>query len=286
MCVFLKPVLVIIIICCIHNCSWAEDEALTLADFYFQNSNYHDAITEYLRFIFFNQRHQKLSYAFAMIGECYINMGKWKKAEYNLKQALATAWTEEERMERSLFLIQVYIARGKYSTAEVELLRIYYFKEQQDIKMQCAFYLGIIYIYTYKWKDAKYFLKTYFTETDTFNPDIENQVLAMLKQGGDLPLKSPDTAEILSFFLPGLGQIYGGEAGEGLKALTINTLTGTLLVSNIFAGNYLDSVMIFIFLFQRFYLGNLYHARRIVDEYNKTKNREMAIAIIDILLGR
>ncbi len=49
-------------------------------------------------------------------------------------------------------------------------------------------------------------------------------------------------------------------------------------------GSYLDAVLIFLYVFIRFYTGNVYNAEQLAEEYNQTKNSDSFQRIMDALI--
>jgi TM2 domain-containing membrane protein YozV len=100
----------------------------------------------------------------------------------------------------------------------------------------------------------------------------------------NLPYKSKECAFFLSLVLPGAGQVYAGDLGQGINALAVNGDAGTLIVLSIIDGYYLDAGIIFLYVFARYYQGNLYYAERLTLEYNERVKRDMAGQVINLLL--
>lgn len=73
---------------------------------------------------------------------------------------------------------------------------------------------------------------------------------------GRNPPKSPGLAMILSGLVPGLGQLYAGEAGGAANGLALNGLTGYGLFHGFELGRPAE-IVLYLALFQRFYMGGI-----------------------------
>ncbi|UCC12338.1 MAG: hypothetical protein JSW02_02035 [candidate division WOR-3 bacterium] len=88
-----------------------------------------------------------------------------------------------------------------------------------------------------------------------------------------MPRKSPGTAGVLSAVCPGTGEIYAGNVYQGIKGFILTAGSGYLIYNAIKGKKYIDAVLIFNFLFQRFYMGSIHNARRSATDAN-LKSRE------------
>ncbi len=81
-------------------------------------------------------------------------------------------------------------------------------------------------------------------------------------------LKNPTAARWLSI-IPGLGETYAGRPLFGFWALLVNAGDTYLVVSNLLAARYLDAVLAYSFLWQRFYTGSMANAERFARQWNE-----------------
>jgi hypothetical protein len=87
------------------------------------------------------------------------------------------------------------------------------------------------------------------------------------------PKKSIRTAALLSFMCPGAGEVYASNVKGGVRSFLLNLGSGVLLYNAIRKKKYVDAILIFNFLFQRFYLGSVFNAQKSALEWNK-QNKE------------
>lgn len=276
-----------ILFCTIH--AGAQDKALELAEKFFNSENYYDAITEYRRYIYFNseKKDDGISYAHYKIGLAYRNQGKWDESLNALRRSIQTANTEHIRDDRKIDLAVVMIAGGDYSAAEFYLIKVEMFSNIPELKRKAAFFRGVSIIYSFKWEQAREAFQIYFNN----NPENKSDELGkkldfLLAKAQNLKYKSTKLAKILSTILPGSGQIYSGDWRNGINALAINTATGYLLVNDLIKRRYLDAIFNSLFLFERFYRGNRYHAEESAKKHNQNINQELIEKILKILKER
>jgi hypothetical protein len=95
----------------------------------------------------------------------------------------------------------------------------------------------------------------------------------LTKRDKSLRLKNPVTARWLSL-IPGLGEAYAGRPLFGLWAFMVNAGDTYLIVNAILQKHYLDAILVYTFLWQRFYSGSMANADRFAKEYNERKIAE------------
>lgn len=88
------------------------------------------------------------------------------------------------------------------------------------------------------------------------------------------PKKSIRTAVLLSLMCPGAGEVYASNVKGGVRSFLLNLGSGFLLYNAIRQKKYVDAILIFNFLFQRFYLGSVFNAQKSALEWNKQNKEE------------
>jgi tetratricopeptide (TPR) repeat protein len=254
------------------------------AEFYFRQQCYDQAITEYLRFLFFHPDDPAKSEAHAKIALAGIAEGDWRRAEKHIRLSIQTAGTREEQYSRTFFLTEFLIARQRYTEAANELDALGKSNPGEPERMRRLFLLGVTSVYLGRWTDASAHFSEYFNQTDTYPKETEERVLRLLTFAVQTHYKDPQAARVLSYIIPGSGQIYAGDFIQGINSLFVTGLTGALAVWAIVGGDYLDAAGAVFFIFQRFYFGSPYNAQRIAAEYNQNKKNAIARGIFDLLL--
>jgi hypothetical protein len=217
---------------------------VSLADSLFSHGMYYEARIEYLReFYFYPEQYRdegkRLRFVLATVKVDTIRgIQEMKKL---------TRETPELTLNSRLRIAREYIAFGYTSYARdvlhpIDATRMYGYTYLQDDNPMAA---------------REYFFK--LGDTALVN-DIDRYMR--------LPRKSMRTATILSLVCPGAGEIYAGDVPLGIKDLILNAGSIFLMYNALRQKKYIDAMLVFNFLFHRFYVGSLYNAKKtVLDSY-------------------
>jgi len=257
------------------------DDALNLADHFFKLQSYDESITEYKRFIFFNPEDKRVGDAFYKMGLAYRAEGRWGEAFDALNAAIRLTDDDKLKDERRIGLGITLIASGDTSLAQLELLKVLKFSQYDTMRRQASYFQGVAHLYAFNWEDAHQAFQEFYSSKVSGE---SKRVDALLVEAQHLPYKSGTIARTLSTILPGAGQIYAGNRKSGLNALALNSAIAAFCLNRLAKKNYQDATLIVLWLFQRFYIGNIYHAVKGVEDYNDNLNRQHASKVLQILL--
>lgn len=262
----------------------AHGMSLDFAEHLYDYGQYEDAITEYRRFAFLNPESKSVSYAYYKMGLAYRNERQWDRSTLAFEQSIRTAQNDSVRTEREISLAVVTTAKGEFDLAEFQLVRIELYSRFPTLRRKAAFLRGINCLYQFKWEKARHAFQVCFE--DTIEPfefsQHASRIDSLILLAEHSPQKNPNMAKWLSTFLPGAGQFYAEDWRNGVNALAINSATGYLLVNNIAQRHWKDATMTYLFLFNRYYLGNKYHAAKSAEDFNRRVNEESAERILDL----
>lgn len=198
------------------------------------------------------------------------------KASGNFSQALQTLYRiNTADVSDSLRLsigyeiaLNAYLA-GNYTDAEAELQKLAYYLTD-TVKLNQTLFLKILILNELqKWPEAK----TCFTQYLMLNgqsPQKADELYAFMQRPR---LKNPEKAQRLSTFMPGIGQIYGGNIGAGLLSLGLQLSLLGFGAYEIWQGYYLTGFTSGLALFQAFYFGGIENAAAVTLRKNKEKVR-------------
>jgi len=97
--------------------------------------------------------------------------------------------------------------------------------------------------------------------------------------------RSPYLARWFSGILPGTGQMYLGNWRAGTDALAINALWGYLTLDALLARRFLQSSVIFLFGWNRYYFGGMMNAERATVDFNDSQWDEALEVLLDNYIG-
>jgi tetratricopeptide (TPR) repeat protein len=254
--------------------SIAEEDLLGLGDHFSKLENYDAAITEYKRFLFFHPGDTRAAAVYQKIGLAYRAQELWQEAISMMRNAVSHALSEQEKSKYQLELAVTLIASQNYDLARLELIRLTIRNPSGAVYQRALFLQAVAYLYQFQWEEAREALRHYTTD---------EMLDILFDKAVNLPQKSPKVAKVLSIILPGTGQIYAGNWRGGLNALALNGAFGFVAVNSVLDRHYVDAVSWTYFIFQRYYLGNLYRAEKTVREFNEDKSRRAASNILQRL---
>ena len=258
-----------------------KDKVLDLADRFFDLGFYEEAITEYKRYILFNAPSGEASYAYYKIGLSLRKEHKLKESLQALEASVQAAISDSIREERKIDIAVTYIAEGRYDKAKFILLKLISFSNISETRRKASLFLGVAHIYCYEWELARDALRGYFKEGG--NAVFAHTVDTLLSSAEKMNYKSTTTAKRLSTFLPGTGQMYTGNVGDGINALLLNGANIYFIVYKLLKEEYGNAYLIYFFLFRRYYFGNIYYARKGAVDYNRRLNEQTADSIFNLL---
>jgi len=257
------------------------DDALNLADYLFNLQSYDASITEYKRFIFFNPEDKRVGNAFYKLGLAYRAEGHWDEAFEALNASIRLTDDDKLKDERRIELGITLIASGDISLAQLELLKVLRFSRYDTMRRKASYFQGVAHLYAFNWEEARQALEKFYSSEAS---EESKRVDALLVEAQHLPYKSVTIARTLSAILPGAGQIYTGNWKSGLNALALNSAIAAFFLNRVAKEEYQDATLIVLWLFQRYYLGNIYYAVKSVEEYNENLNRQHASKVLQTLL--
>jgi hypothetical protein len=140
------------------------------------------------------------------------------------------------------------------------------------------YYLAIDLLHDTDEKDLlgmAYLLDGQYARARTIFSEIGNrEIITLIDDYMANPEKSEKTAALLSLFLPGAGEVYAGNPFQALRDFLVNLGSGYLAYNALRQQKYVDATLVFVFLFNRFYLGSIYNAQKAAIAHNEKKRRE------------
>jgi len=232
------------------------------ANLLFRNNNYFDAITEYKRLLFFPSDNNHAFDANYKIGLCYKAGAKFDDAIKYFSIAERNAETTEKIFLTKVESIRCNILR-KTSERALQLCKELELEPRFSPKRnEIYFWRGWAYMFADDWESA----------SDAFSEIDANNELKKLCDGVEEEKVSVTFAKVISYILPGAGQVYSGEILTGLMSFCWNLLAGYLTVNSFIAERAFDGVVTAELLWLRFYRGNVQNAEKFAEQ----KNSEVA----------
>ena len=234
----------------------------------YERKEYYDAITEYKRLLFFDKENTYLYSANLMVGRCYKSGAKLNDAIKYFSLANANSVGDEEYYSSKIEIVRCNILRRTTDQAILmldELSKDIRFKSKEaDID----YWRGWAYIFSDDWQKAA-------LEFNNISPD--NPLIKLCEQT-DGELYSVEFAKIISFIIPGAGQVYTGNYLSGLMSLAWNGALVYLSVNSFLEERAFDG-LITTGVFFRFHRGNIQNA----EKFALAKNVEISNKMLKYL---
>lgn len=257
------------------------------AEHLYDKGDYDSGITEFQRFLFFHPDHKEAFYARYKIAMAYKALKEWPLAIAFFQRSLQGNNQANIRAKIRYQTIVSLILNRQLDSAKMELFRLIHQPNiANHVRQSGQLLYGLLLIFQNKWADSKEIfeaLQKRYEKDSKLDSIFQNLTLEIEKIEEKPILKSTKTAEWLSTFLPGAGQIYAGKIGAGLNALALNALTGYWLTHSIKAENIRDSILILSLVTSRYYLGNRLHAKEAVIRTNQEYQQRSMTKIVDFV---
>lgn len=236
------------------------------ADNLFKTKQYFDAITEYKRLLFFDSKKEYAYDVNLKIGKAYKAGAKLDEAINYFAIAEMNASAQAQKSNAKIEIIKTNILRRTTDRALQLLNELENDKSSAIEKDSLNYWRGWAYIFADDWKKAG----EYFAKINSYNE------LKLLCNKVENEKVSVTFAKVISYILPGAGQIYAGHFGSGLLSLGYNVLFGYLAINSFASDRIFDGAAVGLLLWLRFYRGNIQNAESFAIEKNiETSNNAL-----------
>lgn len=241
---------------------------------------------EYEREVFLHPTQPISDYAAYQSAICHLKMGNYEYADRILDELSYKALRRDVAYRASVLSALIDIKMG-YPKAARASLKVA-LREFPEWKAETHFWLGWCYICSYEWSEAK-------TEFETICSDATAENYFIARAYGALRYleiyrldekeRSPYTARWLSAIIPGAGQVYAGsDVGSAISSFALNFVFGGMTISYLFKKEYLQSALVFLLGWNRYYFGGITSAYFSAEKYNSMKEKKMAEFLIRTLI--
>jgi hypothetical protein len=241
----------------------------------FDEEKYFDAITEFKRLQFFDSLKQYSYTSSKLIGLSYKQGGKFSEAIYYFTLAEMSAPNSDSLFKTKIEVIKTNLLRRTTHRAFDLLNDLNEDKRFLEKNDQLIYWKGWAFIFNDEWEEA----------SAEFSKLEQGQRLKQLCENVVEAQYSESTAKILSYILPGAGQIYTGNLLSGILSLGWVTLWTYISVEAFIADRVFDGLMVAYFLAFRFYNGNVQNAQKFSEEYNQEISNWMLNYLQNNFLG-
>lgn len=258
------------------------------SDSLYASGKYFEASVEYERLIFQAENQENLNYYRYRKALCYKKMKQFDLA-LNELQPIYFPNPEDSLYrlvcyEQSLcYYLNGEPARALWKTDE-------YFHRSAD-SASFRFFMPVKILSlneTFQWDEAKkcfleYINMQHFSSVQ--KTEMEKAVTDLYGKKSRPHIKSSEKAENLSRFIPGSGQIYAGNTGEGIVNLLINASVLTFAGVQVFNGFYITGYLAGLGFFNKTYHGGIKRAGVLASQRNKKSLVDFDHKIYQLILS-
>lgn len=224
----------------------------------YTSGRFYDAITEYKRLLFFDDSRENISDVNLNIGLCYKAGAKLDDAIKYFSIAEINSKDDVQKYSAKIEIVKANILR-KTTVRALQILDEMEKEAAYSSKIDSLnYWRGWAYIFEDDWENAsKSFSK--------INPYHELKIVSerVIKDKYSVTF-----AKVISYILPGSGQIYTGNYLSGVMSLGYNILFGYLTVNSFVEERVFDGIATGSLLWLRFYRGNIQNAEKFAIEKN------------------
>jgi tetratricopeptide (TPR) repeat protein len=250
---------------------------LGLADRFFSQFEYHQAVIEYQKFLYFFPEHKKVPYAQYQLAMAYFDGAEYEIA---LKHFEALARQERQNgfpLEAGFMISRCYVALGNAMSAVANLKKMLNFVTQPDIRDRVHYEIAWIYIGTTPDAECEGVTRalTYFNKIDTSRradykiDDLHGALDAVCARSNELSFsrKNPGLAAGLAIF-PGAGYAYCGRFHDAVVSFLFNS---SLMYAayEAFDNDHEALGVVVSFVELGFYMGSIYGSTTAAHKHNK-----------------
>lgn len=191
--------------------------------------------------------------------------------ELSIKYARKALYYAQKKQDKAFlfYLFQgAYFLQSKYNLSDLNKDSVYANSTDSALVKKSLFVYLLSQLHQHEWEEAKKTTKMYFGDSTKYWDSVFAVHTAKIR------LKSVKKATVLSYILPGLGQVYSGYTLQGIFSFIIISLLGFFLFYTLKNKWYLFGYFMIFGIFRRFYMGGAKFAQKQVYYHNAKQNEK------------
>ena len=263
--------------------SWGQTvvQTIAFADSSFKQQQHHLAIKEYQRALLFCENNRK-QYVYRKIAESYFYINQFDKAidyyDYSF------GMTNNDSIKNELLFCKAFcfIQDKNYDFAMVELFSI---SDSLSKEMQAKynFFMAVCYYGKSDYKSAEEYFVQSIPSSDTKGISAIHDIF---KDKKNYQRPSPRAAKIMSFIVPGAGQIYAGDFKNSINSLLLTGGLAALFIHVSLSYTFIDALIGVGPWIQRYYQGGLTKAEKIARVKLEQRRSNTFDSIVEIVMSK
>jgi len=252
--------------------------ALSQARHFAKSDNHFASITEYKRYLFFNDTFPGKADVLMEMAQEYYFLEDWGNVNSCLRHAENVAFSDSIKNRVKEQQIIYSLREEKYDQA---LVYIHMWRSNHlshSYLEKSYWYEAIAHLYLAQWNNAYECFITYYNKNNLFSDELNHWFLKHSPPN----TKNAIVAYSLSALVPGMGQLYVGNVKDAINSLTINMLSGYPVIQS-FLHKHSTDFFLYVWLFQRFYIGNIRNVGNAVREKNEVVNKTYRLQFMEAI---
>jgi hypothetical protein len=236
------------------------------ADSLYNSSNFQLAALEYERVFYSAQDNVLKCEALLKKSYCYKSSGDYVKGAQTLQRIGLSDLPDSTQFNvRYEHALDCFLA-GNYQEADDMLMQIDFYTKEKSLINKCI-YLDILNKdELQKWDEAD---SSFYIYLKTKNISIDSATVHdLLKKP---KLLNPKTAGIISYIIPGSGQMYSGHIFRGISSMIFEGGFGVYTYYSLKNGFYLSGLLTGLSVLQMLYFGGARYAHYLAEKENAKK---------------
>lgn len=251
-------------------------ELYRFANSCFEQKNYEGAIQAYNRLIFFDSENLGKK-SFFNLGTSYLAMQRYNEAAVNFDLAYNNTSNDSLRIACTFYKCLSYLLEKNF---EYAMLEIYNLPDQlnEANQQKKLFYEASVHLLKDEFNEADELYTKLFQQKNTSYETYQS----MRKQFNKANRLKVKTAKILSYIIPGAGQMYAGDVKNSLNSLLLSASFFTLYLVVAQTVSPIEAVIGISPWFQRYYQGGVKHAGMIATEKKEKIKKQHFVKLIEL----
>lgn len=200
---------------------------------------------------------------------CYQAFGDFQNALNTIKRGNFYEGSDTTRFNLYLKAALMAYLLEEFKQAQSYLAEMGFYIENKELVQQGLFLEILVHQALGEWEDGRAKFKQYAEINN-----IDSAAAQQLIEKNFPKLKDPKKAELLSYFLPGIGQWYAGYPIKGITSATIQLGFAAWGAYSIFQGYFFSGAFTGISLFYVFYTGGARHAEYLATQTNIKRSQK------------
>lgn len=267
---------------CILSLTELSGQTTGYADSVYKSANYSEACIAYEWLVYSVLDNRVKAYSLLQKARCYKHLQSYEKAVNTLSRVsyyhLNDSLDYLIRYEAALN----YYLLGNFTEANAQLEQIkLHVKDTTLLNQSLILQIFIdnqLHTFDKAKQDILHYLSTIELDSIEYIDAISEANILYSKK--KLPkLKNEKTAQWLSVFIPGSGQIYAGYPLEGSINLLLHLATLAFAAEEFYNGFYITAYLGGLGLFQKFYFGSFKRAAYLANKHNYEKTQDFCMSV-------